>query len=436
MYSTTVNQASHDDSRSAIKLDGLGVATFLCGATASINLNIVGEVYLAELLLIVLALGILVFRNAADVIASHSLHMFVFFGVVMLAGYMITDIVTGTAPSQYLRGWGRVGLLVTNVVCLIMVAGQGRRYIWWFIFGMGVGGITKLVFSGVPIATWKLGYGEYVSFVILAMAVLLPRRIAILLLIGFGILNIALDYRNFAAVYLLVAAIIWARGTGRSLSTKNLKNYIAVASVVTLAIIVLITGFVLTEEEFGGRRENSNVGRWAGIIVSLRAIADSPVIGYGSWTENEEYAKMLREEQAKRLDRDRARRLQAHQTKLFRSHSQILQAWVEAGIFGAAFFLYYAFRLLQGAKRYIIDLPIDRYAPINLYLVILGTWHLIASPFGGDQRILIAITVAVLSAMEFDRHNRGAPESESPRNELSKNDLKIQTSERVLHRKK
>lgn len=393
---------TYGDAQSRIRADGLAIAVFLCGATASINLNLIGEVYVAELLLLLVTAGLLVFRGSAGVLSTRTFNAFLVFGLVTFSGYMVTDLVIGTRPEQYLRGWGRVALLVSNVLCLMLIAGQGRRYIWWFILGMGVGGVAYLAATGLPWGVWKLGYAERVSFIVLALACILPRRLALLLLVAFGVLNIALDYRNFAAVYLLVAGILWVRSTRSMQRISGIKGYLMLGTAAALALAILVVGFNMTEDEYGARRADSNVGRLSGIIVAVQAIADSPIIGYGSWTVNEEYARMLQEEQAKRLDKSRARRAPNYNVKIFRAHSQILQPWVEAGILGAAFFLYYGYRLVGGARRYILEKPIDRFSAINLYFVILGAWHLIASPFGGDKRIMIAVVVAILAMIEFD----------------------------------
>ena len=402
MTISAMNSAAIGTADSRIKADVLGIIMFLCGATSSINVNLIGEVYVAELLLIPTGLLVLLFKGDNGVLGNRSFRYFLAFGIVTLIGYMITDLVIGTQPSQYLRGWGRVGLLISNALCLMIVVGQGRRYVWWFILGMGVGGVVYLALTGTSWSIWKLGYAERVSMIVLAMSCVLPRRIALLGLAAFGILNIGLDYRNFAAVYLLVVGILWMRSMNPQLTVQGLKRYFVLGVSAALALTVLLVGLSMTQGEYGARRADSNAGRWSGIIVSLRAIADSPIIGYGSWTENEKYTCMLQEEERKRFDHSRARRAPVYGVKIFRAHSQILQSWVEAGILGVAFFIYYGYRLAGGARSYILDKPIDRFSAINLYFVILGAWNLLASPFGGESRILIAVTAAILAAVKFD----------------------------------
>jgi len=385
----------------SVSLDTIAVLVFLCGATASINLELIGQIYLAELLLIPLTVIVLFWKGDNGVLRTRSFWMFASAGLLTLCGYIITDLAVGTQASQYLRGWGRVGLLVTNVVAMMILAGQGRKYIWWFVLGMGIGGVAYLASTGLPFSSWKLGYATRVSFVVLALSCILPRRLGLLLLLLFGILNLGLDYRNLAAVYIIVAGLLWMRSGSATYKVSGFRNYLLLGVAGGMALLILVVGLSLTKEEFSDRREESNIGRMSGIIVSVRAILASPIIGYGSWTENEKYARMLQQEQARMREPGTQKRW-IH-TKVFRAHSQILQPWVEAGVLGAIFFLYYGYRLLLGARSYILTEPISRFTALNLYFVILGVWHLIASPFGGDQRILIAVTVSILSAIEFER---------------------------------
>jgi len=297
---TTIGGPSTD--AQVVRFDLTSLAVFLCGATSSVNLNLIGEVYVAELLLIPLGMILLIRYGDNGVFTSRSFAFFILFGLITLSGYMITDLVIGTRPSQYLRGWGRVCILLSNIVFLMIIVARGRQYLWWFIIGMGMGGVTYLWIKGVPFSVWKLGYGEQVSFIVLTLSCILPKKLSIPLLVGFAILNIGLDYRNLAAVYLLVAGILWVRRSDSNNPIKGLKSFLGLGLAVALVVTILAIGLSLTDKEYGDRRADSNAGRLAGIIVAIRAITDSPMIGYGSWSENEEYAKMIQDETRKRED--------------------------------------------------------------------------------------------------------------------------------------
>ena len=160
----------------------------------------------------------------------------------------------------------------------------------------------------------------------------------------------------------------------------------------------------MTEELYSGRREASNIGRSAAIIVSLRAIADSPLIGYGSWTINKKYANELQHEA--QSQRNQAGNTSSNAGSGFQSHSQILQSWVEGGILGASFFLFYGYKLLQTIFWGAVRRPMDVFTPSFMFVLIQGFWSLIASPFLGFERLQIALVVGVIVIMSHERRSK------------------------------
>lgn len=387
---------------SSIKIDALSLTTFICGLLTAFNFNFIGEVYISEIILIPLGISVVVFSKNNLATSCRLFYLIIFFGFLSLLGYALSDIYIGTEPEQYLRGWGRIVLLLTNSLSLIVIVAKGRWYLWWFILGAGVGGLFLLLYLGEPISIWKLGYAEPISFIVIAISCILKRKFSIVILVSFGLVNLWLDYRNFAAIYIILSCYLIFSGGNIKSGKKISKNYFTVIISLLMALSMLIVGLNLTSNEYSARRDDSNVGRYVGILVSLRAIANSPIIGYGSWTINQEYAQMAIEEQTKRYDRTRNRKTN-HNVNRFRSHSQILQPWVEGGLLGASFFIFYGFILIKGTKYYLLSNSNSGFQQMNLYFLILGLWHLIASPFGGQQRIQIAITIAILAAIEIQK---------------------------------
>jgi hypothetical protein len=322
-------------------------------------------------------------------------------GLLTLAGYMASDLIAGTEQSRYLRGWGRIILLVSDCAALMILVALQRQNLWWFVLGMGVGGIVTLAIAGVPFDMWKLGYGERVALIIFTLAALFPRRLAFVAIAGFGVLNIFLDYRSLGAATLIVAVVMWARLVRPQEALRGFTGYFKFFVVGAVIAMLLVMSLLFTEEEYASRREISNVGRSAGIIVSLHAIAQSPIVGYGSWTVNEEFARMFQQEvQAGTQGFDGPR---LHTGKTFRSHSQMLQSWVEGGLLGAAFFLFYGYTLVKAFRWHALIRPVDRLSPMFVYLLVFGMWSWIASPFGGGTRIVIALAVATAAIMSFDK---------------------------------
>lgn len=379
------------------KIDALAILSLLCGGAGPIRLEAVGNLYLAELLLLPLLIITLVIKGGSTIPRLGMFWVFLIAGVASLVGYMISDLVVGTEPSQYLRGWGRVILLIVNCVALIALVSHGIRYLWCFVLGWGLVGIVYLLSTGVPLNVWKLGYGEYAGMVVVSVCSIFPRAFASFGMLTFGVINLLLDYRNLGAVSVIVAAAMWAASSSEQGQVRLVYRYIKLAITASVPVIIVSAILAVTLDEFGERRNISNVGRTASIVVSLKAIADSPIIGYGSWTQNEEYARLLRKEYRERLGAGNVNRMNYDST--FRAHSQILQSWIEGGVLGATFFIAYGFFLIKAGYRLIFSVPVNNYFPLLSYFILLGAWNLLASPFGGDQRLLVAVVAACIAAV-------------------------------------
>jgi hypothetical protein len=392
---------NNGNEQSQISVTLIGLLAFACGATNNILFNVIGEIYAAELILVLIALILLLTRGSGGVLNARIFWGFLLMGLVTLIGYMISDLIVGTEQLQYLRGWGRVVLLISDFVALMILTVQNKQNLWWFTFGIGMGGVVFLAVSGVPIHVWKLGYAEPISLVVIALSVLFPRWLALVMIIGFGILDIFLDYRSLGALSLVVAAVMWARFARPQDAVRSFAQYSRFVIVGVIGSVVLVVSLLFTMGQHAERRESSNIGREARIIVSLHAIAQSPIIGYGSWTVNEEFARMLRQEIQEETDVS-ARKYQAA-GKIFRSHSQLLQSWIEGGILGAAFFLFYGYTLIKTLRWCALIRPMDKYTPVFVYLLVVGLWNLVASPFGSSTRIWIALAVAVVAAVSLER---------------------------------
>jgi O-antigen ligase len=267
---------------------------------------------------------------------------------------------------------------------------------------MGVGGVLylRLVLS-TPISIWKLGYAEPMLLVAGTLGYFLPSRVTAAWFGVLGVASMRYDFRSFAAICFVLAAYLWIRaarpwqpliGNGRLL-----RALIAGGLAATLILISL----VLTQSDYASqRRAQSNAGRTAALEVGAIAIARSPLIGYGSWTENRELAKMY---MARYFDKRGQRDPNADAGKQFAPHSQILQSWVEGGVFGATFFLVLGYRLLRSARWVGFERPVDLLTSLILFLFFACSWNLLMSPFSAPHRIQIALGAAILVLLDSEQ---------------------------------
>lgn len=403
MNSPSPRAASGDAMRRHhVRITGIGLLAFLCGSLQPLTVNLVGEIYAAELLLPLVGLAALCARGGDAVFRERVFLIFLLALGFTLSGYVISDFIRESRPDQYLRGWGRVVLLATDFVALCILIRQDRRNLWWFALGMGVGGILYLrLILHTPISIWKFGYAEPMLLFAAAMSCFLPIRLGAAWLGLLGITSMRYDFRSFAAICFLLATYMWLRAARpwQPLVGRGKSIQLLIAGGIAGALV--LATLVLTESGYSSqRRADSNAGRTAAIEVGLIAVSRSPFIGYGSWTEDKELAELyLKHYLSNRGIRDP----NADAGHYFTPHSQILQAWVEGGVLGAAFFLVLGYQLLRSAKWAALARPVDFLTPLILYLLFSCAWNLFMSPFSAPHRIQIALGAAVLMLMHSEQ---------------------------------
>jgi hypothetical protein len=386
-----------------------GLLSFACGLAAYQVLKVGGELYLAEICLPVLALGVAFMPGRIPLTRNRVFVTLCIAGCLMLIGYMVSDLAAGTGADRYLRGWSRVFAVVVDMAALTVIASNSRWNLWWFLLGSGISGIATSVAQNVPLAHWKLHYGEPAALLAINAFSMLPNVVSAGMSVAFGAMNIALDYRS-AGVFMLVVACVLLIGTkrrgGRSRTRMALKLAVGGAAAAILVVAVLNQ----TANEYlnrgisnSERREISDLNRFAAIAVGAQAILESPILGYGSWGEGTaDFAHDLRKKTQGAMVEMRAQH-SIVSGDVFLAHSQLIQAWMEGGVLAGAFFLLYGFYLVREGVFLVFARPLDRFTGIYVYFLISGLWHLFMSPFAGSMRLHVAAVVAVLVLLSHER---------------------------------
>lgn len=384
----------------SLKPTPVALASFACGALYNLEVDLVGKLLLGEAAVVALALGI----AGAGAVGRHAdlrvLRLVLLAGVLMLAGYALSDLIAGTAPWQYLRGWGRVTMLTAAAIALIAIVAQSPRNLWWLCLGFAAGTLVELVLGGVPPGRWKIGYGEPVALTAVTLGALAPVPVGALAVVGLGVLSVLLDYRSLGAALVLVGgSLLWRRYGPARRAARTLRGG-AFALVGVLCAGALAFALAASDEAFAERRKESNVTRFAVMAIAAQAIADSPVFGLGSWTADERYTRLIREreQQISHLLRKRIRLSDS-----LIPHSQFMQAWLEGGVLAAVFFGMYGMQLAAAAWWLVRRHSPGALSPLHLFLVYFGLWNLAASPFLGVTRFYIAAAFASIALLAAER---------------------------------
>src|SRR5208337_1847002 len=201
-------------------------------------------------------------------------------------------------------------------------------------------------------------------------------------------------------VSFVVAVLLMARTRARrkSLGSLSISKLILAGAAAAIALGV---AYAATQALYKMRRHHSNAVRWANAEAALSSIEQSPIIGHGSWAVD------VRMELAFRIAYYAIAGQSPDPSTAQRSdrlpHSQILSAWYEGGLLGISFFVYLGYLLIRYTVYCTRTRIYDYMTPLYLFICLQSLWHLIMSPFGGSQRLVIAFAVAVLCRLNSER---------------------------------
>jgi O-antigen ligase len=157
----------------------------------------------------------------------------------------------------------------------------------------------------------------------------------------------------------------------------------------------------VTQSDYAAqRRDASNIGRQVGIVFGAKAVANSPIIGYGSWGASNELAALHRESLVAVAGPGYNYPISGSTSGV---HSQTLQAWTEGGILGAVFFIIFGWQLLRNFKQAVLLRPLDALSPIILYFYLYSPWHLVMSAFSAPIRLFIAFGAVSVVIVDLER---------------------------------
>lgn len=376
------------------------VGIFLCAALTVIPLDSKGKLFLGELLLPLVSVAVLLFSSVRRWKGNRVLRRCLLALLLTLTGYMLADLVHHTQSGDLVRGWARIVVLGTNMFGLSLLALQDESYLWWYSLGLGVGGMATYAAMATPFDQWKFSYALPASSIVLCLAAFFSRIGAAVLMGGYGLVNLTvLDSRAVGAILLLVGVLVWARNRSRRRRKVLSSGKLMTAGVA--AMVLLIGAYAATQAVYGIRRHFSNAIRWANAEAAVTAIADSPIVGHGSWAVD------LKMEMAYQLayyafTGEHADPETTHYGANL-PHSQILSVWYEGGLLGITFFAYFGYLLIRYTIYCAVTRPYNYLTTLYLFTTVHALWHLIMSPFGGSQRLVIAFAVAVLCRLYEER---------------------------------
>jgi len=327
--------------------------------------------------------------------------LLMFLGVSLLA-YAVTDMAVGTDPANSLRGWARLVFLGSNLTGLYFLCRRMPFNLLIYAISSAAGSLVFLACDARLFEDWKFGASAPLTVLVACLIPLLvPRGVLVgsIALTAVGILHLVLDSREIGGNCLLAGALLAARCF--SLLRWKSISWILLTGLASVGVGLFLWAYMLTDAEYSQRRHFSNAWRTASLITAADAIADSPWLGNGSQTNNfalqSQYDSIFAEHTGIRY------RGQMTDTSTFSPHSQILQSWFEAGVFGTTFFIYLGFAVAGALYFCIFRRQLDAFSVLFAFSLMRAIWHLLFSPFAGLARLDVALAGAIVCVIGIER---------------------------------
>ena len=401
----------------------------LLGATCFWELRFIGAVTLTELLLG----GVLLFGipRVREFLASREAKMILALGLVWLIAQIATDYFRGSAFRDWSRGWGRITLYLINFSGFYLLLRRREWRITWVLIGLALGMLVAAALRvGSPYfrpdALWKFHVALPVTYLITALFLSRPRSLLYpVCLAAIAGVSLWLGFRSYAGVCLAAIALwcgyLWQSHQPAPRDLKPTRAWLSAVSVVGLVTAVFMSSVIAASGALGDDerfRTEQQIRRGVGLLgnhpiaqpigliaggrgeflIALRAIADSPLLGHGSWAKNFRYTDMwMALAGEENIAEIRVEQVERREPGLIPTHSHVLGAWVEAGVGGAIFWgyvLFLAYSVLALSIR--TNQP---HGPFLLPIFTLFIWDIFFSPLSTQSRLCSAFYLAIAACL-------------------------------------
>lgn len=395
------------------------IFAFLVSFFSFANINVGSQLYITELLLAVyLLFSIKKFRLLSEPLPRKILLL----GFLWLISQVVTDLIRDTPSENYLRGWAAIIFFLIDFCAVYIMVRRKPFLLRALLLGSILGAIVSFLVWPTEFSItepWKFGYGLPITMLLLlylSTGNKYKAKWAPMLLFFLGTLSIYLNARSLGGITILTAAILYLSKKPTFISyVKQRRNPLKLVGLAVTLFLIIIgisslyqfaaeSGYLpenVTAKYQSGKTKNDDlIGKLLGgryeILISSKAVIDSPIIGHGSWAEDSKYTYMLYDVFDK-LEMDVSEYgtdYSIRNSNLIPTHSVIMQAWVWAGFMGA-FFWFFVLKYI--VRNTLTSLTTSHsLQPIIIFTSILAIWNLLFSPFGAGERFYWTLVLVII----------------------------------------
>jgi hypothetical protein len=335
--------------------------------------------------------------------------------LIYLLFQVCSDMVNGTLPTDFMRGWARLIFFAVNIAVIAFLSGLKLDRLAAFFAGYAL----SLMLASYQernefLSEWKFGYGPALTMLVAILIGLLKservNRIGGIAFVLLGIVHLQANARSLGGITLLIGLLsllaTYFRDNLRDGGVFSVKFFlpvvIALFGIYQVYSIGASSGWLgeksrdKYEKQTAGGRNILSGGRME-YTIAIPAILEAPVLGYGSWARHPEYVKKYI--YINGIDPNTYDAEYLMDLGTIPTHSHILGSWAEAGAAGGLFWilvLWLALRIfyrMLGHER----LP---YRLFLLFMLVFFIWDILFSPFGLERRVTDPAMIMVIAAMQ------------------------------------
>jgi len=377
-------------------------------------LQIGGQLYIAEIILLFVALSKFFGIGWKQVKINSNVSRFFKLLVLAIFGQIVSDLVRGSSGIVALKGFALLFFTLTNLYALSILIDGSIQKAYFAYAGYSCGLVVGVFLQpSIFIAEypWKFGFGPPLTSLFLLWVAIKFKSISTLRVMTGAVLLSGLDLAYSArslsawtivsvAVALLARIKLRASTEKSPIKSMQSRNIFLIATVglffFTTYAVLASSGFLGSDAELKYKlQSSSNLGLLisgrAELVSEAVAISRSPIIGYGSYPPLNDEIRMAS------LDILQRNNIKSPVDKLFygenysiQVHSQIFQFWIWFGILGVFFFWFMV-------PVFIKALRAKKLNPFIAFLCIQGLWDIFFSPYAADRRIQVPLAIICVS---------------------------------------
>lgn len=383
---------------------------FLYTMLSTIKVNLVGQLWLSELLILLAA----PFTYRPDDLKTYPyLKKILVALLVLLFFQMVTDLlVVGNTPQNYMRGWAATIIALLSFIVLFKTLNDTSTILFFLFMTM----IKNIIYTD-DIVDSDMSYFKFKIAPILTMAMYLVLyqlykrgeiKMALTVLIGCSLLCFAFDSRSTGVIFFIGAVITYFMNNNVQISRQKIIFFFVLFAVLFQVAYTFYVRSVLSGE-IGGDHSRTQIERLANpynpleLLMTGRAetfaagaaIADKPLFGHGSWAEDKslKYYMILLMYHDAELNTERVK----SRTILVPSHSVLMGAWVNWGLGGFLAVLYLFWQVVKMGLYIIRNGQNLALYPVLVLIFIGLIWTFLFSPFQHLRLYIPGLTAIIMN---------------------------------------